>query len=98
MKLRWAIVLLAVCAVASTAHAAKLYKWTDKNGNISYHDQPPPNDDYKVEEKDIQGGGGISSANQEAAAKFPVVLYMTNKCSSCDAARAYLKGRGVPFK
>ncbi|HWR88542.1 MAG TPA: glutaredoxin family protein [Acidiferrobacterales bacterium] len=91
-------VLVTMLAVAP-AYAAKLYKWVDERGNISYQDRPPPEGVGKVEEKNLRDGGGDSGspAAAEAAAKSPVMLYMVPKCSSCDAARVYLKKRGVPF-
>jgi len=38
---------------AAPGDAAKIYKWTDEQGNVSYHDRPPPGDTGKLEEKDI---------------------------------------------
>jgi glutaredoxin len=96
MGLRIVMLLLMVVA-AAPAHAQKLYKWIGKDGTISYHDQPPPSgSDYRVEEKKISGGQK-EDPQQEAAERSPVVLYSTAKCSSCQAARAYLQKRGVPF-
>jgi glutaredoxin len=92
------IVTLVVLFSVPLVHAAKLYKWVDKDGNVSYHDQPPSTAGYRVEEKNI--GTRAASANKVAAdvlEKYPIVLYTTPKCSSCDLARAYLKGRGVPY-
>jgi len=88
-------------ALAGTAGAAKLYKWVDKDGNVSYHDQPPMDDSkYKVEEKNLRTGTAVSDnpAMKEAAEKNPVVLYVAPKCTSCDAARSYLNNRKIPFK
>ena len=92
-------VLVTTLAVAP-AYAAKLYKWVDERGNISYQDRPPPEGVGRVEEKTLRDGPGWGRSSPEAAvaaAKSPVTLYMVPKCSSCDAARAYLKKRGVPF-
>ena len=92
-------VLVTTLAVAPV-YAAKLYKWVDEHGNVSYQDRPPPAGAGKVEEKDLRdgrGGDSGSPASAEAAAKSPVTLYMVPKCSSCDTARIYLKQRGVPF-
>ena len=94
------IVLLLTGLIATPALAGKLYKWVDERGNISYQDRPPPEGRGQVEEKTMRGGVGSSSGNPaaaEAAAKSPVTLYMVPKCSPCDNARIYLRGRGVPF-
>lgn len=94
------ITLLLVALVASPALAEKLYKWVDERGNISYQDRPPPEGRGKVEEKNLRPGTGVDSSDPtmaQAAAKTPVTLYMVPKCSSCEAARLYLKKRKVPF-
>jgi len=93
--------LLLALLVVVPAHAAKLYKWVDERGNVTYLDRPPPEGSGKVEEKNMRTGneyGNGSPAAVEAAAKFPVTLYMVPRCSSCDAARQYLRNRKVPFK
>jgi glutaredoxin len=83
----------------SVAHAEKLYKWTDSEGHVSYHDQPPPDSSYRVEEKDL--GNSKKPVEDETLAKivekYPVVLYSVPVCGSCDLARAYLEKRKVPF-
>jgi len=97
MGLRAAL-LLTVIAFSSVplAHAAKLYKWVDKDGNVSYQDRPPPSRaGDRVEEKTLRGR--TAPGTDDAARKSPVVLYSAPKCASCDTARAYLKKRGIPF-
>ncbi len=94
-----AAVMAGVFACAGgAAQAAKLYKWVDENGNVSYHDQPPSSGNYRVEEKDIEGGEQAKANGAESAAeKYPVVLYTASGCGGCDQARAYLQRRKVPF-
>lgn len=84
--------------IATGAQAGKLYKWVDADGNVSYQDKAPPEDNGKVEHKEL---GKEKSAKPEGldelAERVPVVLYAIPKCSPCDLARNYLKARGVPF-
>ena len=92
---------LVVLVAGPAAAGTKLYKWVDKDGNVSYHDQPPVDSgQYKVEEKNLRTGSATSGnpAMKEAAEKNPVVLYVAPKCVSCDAARSYLNNRKIPFK
>lgn len=96
MALRIKLFFLVLLCSLPLAHAGKLYKWIDKDGNVSYHDQPPSDGTYRVEEKNI-GLKGDARGADEASQKFPVVLYSAAKCGSCDAARIYLRNRGVPF-
>jgi len=96
-------VLALVLAGLATAPAgaAKLYKWVDERGNVTYLDRPPPNAEGKVEEKNFRERPGYDSgdpAAAEAARNAPVTLYSVPGCSSCAAAREHLKRRGVPFR
>ncbi|MHB8535038.1 MAG: glutaredoxin domain-containing protein [Sulfuricaulis sp.] len=93
-------VLAWIATGLAAVHAERLYKWTDDQGNVSYHDQPPPDDaGYRVEEKDL--GAGKKPAGDDTLAKieekYPVTLYSVPSCGSCDLARTYLKKRQVPF-
>lgn len=94
------VAVLVTALTVSPAFAAKLYKWVDEAGNVSYQDRPPPVGQGRVEERDVRATGSIDAdpAARAAAAKAPVTMYMVTGCSSCDAARAHLKQRGVPFR
>lgn len=94
--------LLCIALAVPMAHGVRLYKWVDKDGNVSYHDRPPPSaEDYRVESRDFKLGGGRGQASSAAVSKareqFPVVVYTVPQCTSCDLARAYLDRRNVPF-
>ncbi len=100
MIARIGLSLCMMLALLPAAHGQKLYKWVDVDGRVSYHDKPPSEAGVRVEEKSVRLDGERASSgkgNDEAAANAPVVLYSAPTCSSCDAARAYLKERGVPF-
>lgn len=100
MRPAFSLMLAIALLAAPPAFAAKLYKWVDQHGNVSYQDQPPPSDKGKVEERYVgeRAPAAIDNAAADAAASTaPVVLYSTAKCSPCDSVRAYLRGRGVPF-
>ncbi len=93
--------LLCIALAMPVAHGVRLYKWVDKDGNVSYHDRPPPSaEGYRVESRDFKLGGGAqptSAAIGKASEQFPVVVYTVPQCTSCDLARAYLDRRKVPF-
>src|SRR5581483_11709785 len=96
MRLRvWLTVAVLVLA-AAPAHAQKLYKWVDQDGRVSYHDQPPSDSGYRVEEKSLRGERS-TEASPDVTGKAPVVLYSAPKCGPCDLARQYLQKRRVPF-
>jgi glutaredoxin len=97
-KLFW-IVVMVLLVGAQPALATKLYKWVDEYGNVTYKDTPPTDDNINYKEENISGGTATGgSAADEAAEKFPVVLYSTPSCSACNSARAYLQSRGIPFE
>lgn len=57
------LVLLA-CALAFSAGApAQLYKWVDKDGRVTYSDQPPPS----VQSKQINVNTGLPTAASRSA-------------------------------
>jgi glutaredoxin len=98
---RHTVVAVLVTALAiSPAFAGKLYKWVDEAGNVSYQDRPPPEGRGSVEEREVRESGATEGdpAARAAAARAPVTLYTVPGCSSCDAARAHLKQRGIPFR
>jgi len=99
-KYAWIVALVVLGLGLQGANAAKLYKWVDEYGNVTYRDTPPTKEGTRYEEKDISGGRaaeGASDAMNAAAEAAPVVIYRTPSCSPCDSAAAYLNSRGVPF-
>jgi len=98
MNLKVLLVLAPFVFYLPMVQADRLYKWIDAEGNVTYHDRPPENAGYQVEEKEINASPAASDAAAEAAKKFPVVLYSAKSCGSCDSARGYLEKRKVPFK
>ena len=99
-KLAFTLGLICTLALLPTAYAVKLYKWVDEDGNVTYHDRPPPEAGYSVERKDFKLNGRTARPGSEAgraADENPVVLYTAPKCTACDLARAYLDRRNVPF-
>ena len=99
MKRIYFVIAMALLLGAQPAMATKLYKWVDEYGNVTYKDTPPVDESIKYKEEDISGGNSSGgSAADEAAEKYPVVLYSTPSCSACNSARAYLQSRGIPFQ
>jgi glutaredoxin len=90
------LVVASLCALlAAPAHAGKLYKWIDKDGNVSYQDSPPPPEAGRVEEKTLRGA--TTAPAPEGPARPPVVLYVVPDCGPCDLVRNTLQRRKVAF-
>ena len=94
---------LASALLATTAVSAQTtYRWIDpRNGVTVISDLPPPPGTRGVTVSEVASGADeeqrLPYAIRQASAKFPVVLYTSENCGSCQQARALLNGRGVPF-
>ncbi|MCP5149488.1 MAG: DUF4124 domain-containing protein [Ectothiorhodospiraceae bacterium] len=60
-----AVALALATAVASSPALAKLYKWVDENGNVTYSERKPP--DTKAQEIELRG---VKPANPDAASEL----------------------------
>ena len=95
-----AILVLTACA-ATRADAQQLYKWLDKDGKVSYSDQPPPKDAKDVRQKgygdNVTPSDELPFSVKEAMKRNPVTLFSFDCGDPCDKARALLNTRGIPF-
>ena len=100
-RLGW---MIALACVASSAFAQQVYRQVDANGKITYSDQPPTARNAQP----VQGsrGGAVNSMPadgslpyelRQVVQRYPVTLYTRSDCQPCDAGRALLTTRGVPF-
>lgn len=79
------------------ATAAKLYKWTDADGNVSYQDRPPPkNSKSEILQHSVSSGQRTPSSGSNAAPRDPVVVYTLDNCNSCEILLLRLKQMDVP--
>ncbi|MDH3280845.1 MAG: DUF4124 domain-containing protein [Gammaproteobacteria bacterium] len=89
------LVTLVAFAVSPAASGAKLYKWVDQDGKVTYQDQPPPEDAQSV--KEYRDPEVRRPAVAAAGERAPVTLYSVEKCDACDLVRLFLQKKGVPF-
>ena len=82
-----------------TVGALAQYKVVGPDGKVTYTDKPPTPQDIRQSGGGAEpsGGGGMPFETRQAMAKYPVTLYVTKSCPTCDQARQALRGRGVPF-
>jgi len=105
LKRRWP---LAVCLLGGVAlhcaQAQQLYRWVDKNGKVTYSQDPPPAGAAKSVEQKRLTSSVVSTSElpyeaQQAAKNFPVTVYTTPDCGDpCKSGLALLGKRGVPYK
>jgi hypothetical protein len=100
------ILVLACALAASTAAFGQLYKWVDKDGKVTYSDQPPPAQQSKQlnlntgvasppARSAIERDKEIEKGRVEAREKSKVASEKERKSEmdqeNCKSARAYLK-------
>ncbi|WP_213953954.1 MULTISPECIES: glutaredoxin family protein [unclassified Variovorax] len=84
---------------------AQVYRNVDKNGVVSYSDQPPsraaqpaaPRGGTVNELPEPVGSGSLPYELRQVVQRYPVTLYTGDDCQPCSAARSMLTTRGVPF-
>ncbi len=99
------LLLVAASALSSqSVHAAQLYRWVDAKGNVEWRDTPPPASvpSKKIEQRklgaNVIGTGDVPFSVQLAAKNHPVTFWDSSDCGkTCEAARAHLARRGVPY-
>ena len=97
-----ALLVFTLAALAALP-ALSQYKVVGPDGKVTYTDRAPSPRDGKV--STLGAGGAAAAADtqlplelRQAAGRYPVTLYTTSgACEPCDAARALLRQRGVPF-
>ncbi len=93
-----ALVLLGTAAQAQT-----VYRIVGADGKVTFSDKAPVTANQgKVVGTGVGANGAASNVGlpfelRQVVSKYPVTLYTSSKCSPCDAGRALLTGRGVPF-
>ena len=100
--LRWAPLLALLAAGPVLAQ----YKVVGPDGKITYTDRPPTSSEGKATPLNARGASAnvaAADANlpielRQAAARYPVTLYaITGACELCNAARQFLRQRGIPY-
>lgn len=94
-------IILALVVTCAPALALAQFKWIDARGQVNYGDNPP-SDARSVERVNAPADpadpqSGLPFEVRRAAQNFPVTLYTTEACTSCQQARDVLRSRGVPF-
>ena len=102
------MLLLALSASASGAWAQTPYKVVSPDGKITYTDRPvtaQPGMQVQALKRDaisdaVSGavsGPPLPADLRAVQARFPVIVYTTLDCASCDSGRRLLQQRGVPY-
>jgi Domain of unknown function (DUF4124) len=89
--------LWVACALVPAVACAQ-YKTVGPDGRVTYSDQPPAATSRPLQ-KNVPAASAptLPYEVQQAASRYPVVIYTGGNCTPCDSARTYLLNRGVPF-
>ena len=85
---------LTLALLIGSVSAAKLYKWVDADGNISYQDSPPPNNAKVLEESELTISRPNSNDDSDVE---PLVVYTLEDCNSCEMLILRLRQLDIPF-
>ncbi len=95
----------AVCAAACLAAGPSLalYKVVGPDGKVTYTDRAPTSSEGRVSPLNsravaVEAEPAMPAELRQALSRYPVTLYtIAGSCEPCDAARALLRTRGVPY-
>ncbi|BEP54396.1 hypothetical protein GmRootV118_16400 [Variovorax sp. V118] len=97
--------LIGLVLVLSTASvlAQAVYRQVDKNGKVTFSDQPPvvtnaPTGGPQPAGVNAPTNSGLPYELRQVAQRYPVTLYSGEGCSPCNEARTLLTTRGIPFE
>ncbi|KWT98774.1 MULTISPECIES: glutaredoxin family protein [unclassified Variovorax] len=92
---------LLLLLATGAALAQPVYRHVDKNGKVTFSDQPPAADAQAAAPRG-SGAGGAGPALpyelRQVAQRYPVTIYTGEECSPCAAGRSLLVTRGIPFE
>ena len=88
--------------LASQLVCAQPYKWVDAQGRTHYGDRPPAEAKARPVTAAINTYSGTpvlkaGGAAGAAAARESLVIYTTPTCGYCQAAKAHMSRRGIPY-
>ena len=101
----WRHRLAAMALLAAALPANALYKVVGPDGKVTYTDRPPAavaGTSSRVTPMATAAAPPATEATlptelRQAAARYPVTLYVVPNCAPCDSARTLLRQRGVPY-
>ncbi|MES3000167.1 MAG: glutaredoxin family protein [Pseudomonadota bacterium] len=92
---------LALAGAGSDANAQQIYRIVGPDGRVTFSDKPPA-DGSGSKGKSLSLSAATEVASfpfelRQAATRYPVTLYTSGECAPCNAGRAMLVNRGIPF-
>ena len=95
------VVTLWAAAGPALVLAQPIYRHLDRNGQVVFSDQPPAAGVQPLAPSGasaLDGSAvGLPYELRQVMQRYPVTLYTRDACEPCDAGRALLAARGIPF-
>jgi glutaredoxin len=100
------VVTLWAAAGPALVLAQPIYRHLDRNGQVVFSDQPPAAGVQPLAPSGASALDGIACVERDRITlhdlpqvmqRYPVTLYTRDACEPCDAGRALLAARGIPF-
>lgn len=98
-------VAVPLALICSLAQAQAVYRILGADGRLTFSDKPPltgqskrtllPEEHHAAEASNVNV---LPFELRQAASRYPVTLYTTDSCEPCEAGRALLRQRGIPFE
>ena len=90
-------------SAAASVLAQPVYRQVDKNGKVTFSDQPPvvtnaPTGGPQPASANAPTNSGLPYELRQVAQRYPVTLYSGESCGPCNEARTLLTTRGIPFE
>lgn len=88
--------------VPAVSQAQQVYRIVGADGKVTFSDRAPTVSGANVSATTANAVGsqvnaGLPFELRQVAGKYPVTLYTGNNCTPCNAGRAMLTRRGIPF-
>ena len=96
------LALVAAGLLAGVAQAQQLYRIVGTDGKVTFSDRAPEISGGNVSATTANAATSQANARlpyelRQVAGKYPVTLYTGDNCAPCNAGRAMLSRRGIPF-
>lgn len=88
---------------AGQAQAQTIYRVVGADGKVTFSDQPPAASAKATAtaaagtSMGANAGAALPFALRQVVSQYPVTLYSADNCAPCNAGRALLSTRGIPF-
>jgi glutaredoxin len=92
---------LLLLLTAGAAPAQTVYRQVDKNGKVSFSDQPAAADAQPAAARGSAAGNAgpaLPYELRQVAQRYPVTIYTGEECGPCGTGRSLLVTRGIPFE